>query len=135
MLEFVTMRNKNRKLLYWLLAGDVLAVLVVTLIGFITHYGEISGARWLTSFFPILLSWLIVAPFLGAYDPARWGDLRQVWRPALAAAIAAPLAATLRAFWLQAVIVPIFVLVLAVTDALGLLLWRSLWAFITRRIH
>lgn len=111
-----------------LLVGDILAALVVTLIGFYTHYREISGWRWLTSFLPVLASWFAVAPWLGVYSIERSGQVRQAWRPALAAVLAAPLAGTLRGLWLNSVIAPIFVLVLAATDGLGFLIWRALWA-------
>lgn len=118
----------------WLFAGDVLAVLIVSLIGFYTHYGEVRGWRWLSTFLPVLAGWFAIAPWLGVYDRARARDARQVWRPALAALLSAPLAAALRGLWLNSVIAPVFVVVLGATDALGFLIWRGLWALIARRI-
>ena len=58
----------SRNLIPWLLAGDIVAALVVTLIGFLTHYGDIEGWRWLTTFIPVAVAWQAVAPWLGAYD-------------------------------------------------------------------
>jgi hypothetical protein len=119
----------------WLLLGDILAVLAVTLIGFWTHYGEITGWRWLSTFFPVLAAWFAIAPWLGVYQAEFSRRPLQVWRPALAALLSAPLAAALRGLWLNAVITPVFVAVLAATDALGFLVWRWLWTAIARRIE
>ncbi len=118
---------------WWLLAGDALAVLVVTMIGFLTHYSGIRDWRWLTTFLPVLAAWLVFAPWFGAYRLELVDDPRQVWRPALAALLCAPLAATLRGFWLNTVILPVFVVVLGVTSALGILLWRFGWAALIAR--
>jgi hypothetical protein len=124
-----------RASLRWLLIGDVLAILVVTLIGFVTHYGAVSGWRWLSSFLPVLAAWFAIAPWLGVYRPERYRRLAELWRPALAAVLSAPLAAALRGLWLNAVIVPVFVVVLAATSALGFLVWRALWAGLAARIE
>jgi Protein of unknown function (DUF3054) len=118
----------------WLLLGDILAILVVTMIGFLNHYGAITGWRWLSTFVPVLVSWLALAPWLGVYRAEVYCRAGQVWRSGLAALLAAPLAATLRAFWLsEAVIVPVFVVVLGLTNMLGFLLWRLAWAFFAAR--
>jgi hypothetical protein len=125
--------NTQRPLFRWLVAGDLLTVLVVTITGFVTHYGAISGWRWLSTFFPVLAAWLALAPWLGVYDPARYLRPAHAWRAALAALLSAPLAALLRALWLGGVITPVFVLVLAATDALGFLIWRLAWAWLAGR--
>ena len=116
----------------WLFIGDILAILVVSLVGFITHYGEISGWRWLTTFFPVLAGWLAIAPWLGVYRPEHARRTSQVWRAALAAFLSAPLAAWLRGAWLNSAILPLFVLVLGLTDASGLLIWRVIGTWILR---
>jgi hypothetical protein len=117
-----------------LVIGDVLAVLVVTMIGFATHYGDIRGWRWLSSFLPILASWFAVAPWLGVYHPENSRRADQVWRAGLAALISAPLAATLRGLWLNSAIAPIFVVVLGATNALGFVVWRFLWTLLVQRL-
>ncbi len=121
--------------LRWLLAGDAFAILVVTMIGFLTHYGAIQNWRWLTTFLPVLAAWLIVAPWLGVYRSETSRQVRQVWRPALAALLSAPLAATFRGLWLNAAVLPIFVVVLGLTNALGLLLWRLVWSLVMLRAN
>lgn len=111
-----------------LLAGDLLTLAMVTIYGFASH-GEVetAGARMLTTFLPLLISWLLVAPFLGVYDPRRAADWRQLWRPFWAMIVAAPLAAWMRGMLLNRPIIPIFVVVIGGVSATGLLIWRSLY--------
>lgn len=116
--------------LLWLLLGDILAILIVSLIGFFTHYGEIRGWRWLTTFFPVLVGWFAIAPWLGVYQEELAGRPAHAWRGALAAFLSAPLAAWLRGAWLNSAILPVFVFVLALTDALGFFIWRSIGSWL-----
>jgi hypothetical protein len=125
--------KKRSSLLPWLVLGDVLAILAVTVIGFLDHYGELRGFRWLSTFIPALVGWFAIAPWLGVYDRDCARQPRQVWRPMLAAVLSAPLAAVLRGAWLNTPVLPIFVGVLAAMDALGFGIWRLGWAFFTRR--
>ncbi len=118
----------------WLMAGDILAVLVVTMIGFLTHYGNVQGWRWLTTFLPVTAAWFAIAPWLGVYRVDLACQPRQVWRPVLAALLSAPLAATLRGAWLNSAVLPLFVGVLGMTNALGFLIWRGAWAIAMQRI-
>lgn len=111
-----------------LFVGDALVLLAVTLVGFANHGSSLAGTRWLTSFLPLCLAWAAAAPWLGLYDAQSAGRMRNFWRPAFAALLAAPLAALLRALWLQASIPTSFVLALGAAAALGLTLWRLLWA-------
>lgn len=117
-----------------LIIGDVITLIVVTAIGFATH-GTLgsAGFRILTTFVPLLIAWVAVAPFLGAYDLARARRVDQLWRPFWAMILAAPLASWLRAVWLNAPILWIFVLVLGGFSALGILAWRALYALVLAR--
>lgn len=124
----------HRSQLRWLISGDVFAVLIVTIVGFLDHYGAIQGWRWLTTFLPVLAAWFAIAPWLGVYRHDVICQPRQAWRPALAALLSAPLAATLRGLWLNAAVLPIFVVVLGLTNALAFLLWRLVWAVIMQRM-
>ena len=117
-----------------LVAGDVLAISVVTIIGFATH-GEAGAAllpRMLTTFAPLTLGWFLIAPFLGLFNPEITSAPRQLWRPALAMIFAGPLAALLRAVLLNTVVIPIFGIVLSGSAGLGMLLWRALWCWLKR---
>ena len=117
-----------------LLVGDGAILLLVTLAGFAQH-GELAGAglRLLSTFVPLCAAWALVAPWVGAYEASNTVSLRQLWRPVLAAFLAAPMAGWLRGLWLGADIIPTFVLVIAAFTALGLLAWRAAWALWARR--
>lgn len=113
-----------------LLLGDALTLALTTIFGFAFHeeLGTFS-TRMLATFIPLLAAWLLVAPHLGAYDLRRMGELGQLWRPFWAMVLAAPMAAWLRAVWLNAAILPVFVVVLGGISALALLLWRVIYYF------
>lgn len=114
---------------HWLILGDIFSIALVTVIGFATH-GQTELAllpRMLTTFGPLALAWLLVAPFLGLFRPEITANPRQLWRPFLGMVFAGPLAALLRAFLLNTVVIPIFALVLSGSAGLGMLAWRSIW--------
>ncbi|RME86608.1 MAG: DUF3054 domain-containing protein [Anaerolineae bacterium] len=118
-----------------LILGDVIAIAIVTVIGFASH-GELGSAslwRLAATFFPLTLSWFLVAPWLGLFDPRTTAQARLLWRPAWAMLLAAPLAAFLRSLMLGGLpVLPLFVAVLGATSALGMSLWRALWWRLTR---
>ncbi len=119
---------KNR--FWWLLAGDVLVLALVTVFGFARH-GSLgsAGSRMLTTFFPLVLTWLLLGPHMGVFDEARNRDLRQVWRPFWAMVLGAPLAAFFRGVLLGLPIQTVFVVVLGGVSALALAFWRLLFWF------
>ena len=55
---------------YILVLGDILAIALVTLIGFASH-GE-AGVAFLprigAAFFPLIIAWFILAPALGLFQ-------------------------------------------------------------------
>jgi hypothetical protein len=116
-----------------LILGDLLAIALVTVIGFATH-GEAGVAflpRMAAIFFPLTASWFVLAPALGLFQNEIVHNPPQLWRPALAAFFAASLAAVLRGFILNAPIIPIFAVVLAAVSAFGMILWRGLYWLLT----
>lgn len=118
-----------------LLGGDMVMLALVTVAGFARH-GELAtgGVRLLTTFIPLVVAWLLSAPFLGAFSLQRAADLRQLWRPFWAMLLAGPMAAWLRGVWLSEPIEPIFVAVLSGVSILALLAWRGLfWVAISRK--
>lgn len=118
-----------------LILGDLLAITLITLIGFATH-GETNLSflpRMAALYFPLSISWFILAPALGLFQRETTSNPVQLWRPALAMIFAGPLAAVLRGFLLNAPIIPIFAAVLAVTSALGMVFWRALYFLWNRR--
>jgi hypothetical protein len=116
------------------LVGDAIVLALVTVAGFARHntLGS-AGTRMLATFLPLLIAWLLVAPFVGAFDPEKLGDARQLWRPFWAMVLAAPLGALLRGLWLGQPIDPVFVIVIGGISALALLAWRAAAMFYVRR--
>lgn len=118
-----------------LVSGDILAIALVTVIGFATH-GEADVAflpRMAAMFFPLCLTWFLLAPALGLFQREITSDPKQLWRPVWAGLFAGPLAVVLRGFLLNAPIIPIFGAVLAGTFALGMVLWRGLYFLLPRK--
>jgi hypothetical protein len=116
------------------LAGDVITLALVTLVGFASH-NELgsAGARMLTTFIPLVSAWLLVAPHLGAFDQGIVTEMRQLWRPFWAMVLAAPLAGWMRGAWLNAPILPIFVVILGGISALALFVWRLMYCCVLSR--
>jgi hypothetical protein len=118
-----------------LILGDILTIALVTFIGFATH-GEAGVAflpRIAAAFFPLVVAWFLLAPWFGLFQHEIIHHARQLWRPALTALFAAPLAAVLRGLILNAPIIPIFAVVLGATLALGIVIWRAIWSWIANR--
>ena len=119
---------------YVLIIGDIIAITLVTLIGFATH-GELDTSfisRMSALFFPLVIAWFLLSPWLGLFQPEIISNPKQLWRPVLAMIFAAPLAAMLRGLILNAAIIPIFVVVLGATSAFGMVLWRGIYFFLNR---
>ena len=120
---------------YSLLLGDILAIAIVTLVGFASH-GETELSflpRIAATFFPLTIAWFLLAPWFGLFQPEIASNPKQLWRPALAMLFAAPLAALIRAVILNSVVIPIFGIILAATSALGMILWRMIYYFLKRK--
>ncbi len=108
-------------------------MVLISIIGFITHGEAISGQIFTTAF-PFAVSWAVIAPWIGVYRGEATSTLRQLWRPALAAFLAAPIAAWLRGILLNnRPILPIFVAALGASAALGFALWRLIWYLMAER--
>jgi hypothetical protein len=120
---------------WFLVAGDILAIAIVTLIGFATH-GEASLSflpRMAAMFLPLVIAWFLLAPLLGLFQQETTSNPKELWRPALAMFFAAPLAVVIRGLILNAPIIPIFAVVLSATSALGIVVWRGLYFFLKRK--
>lgn len=123
---------RSKQLLY---VGDAVAILLVTLVGFITH-GETDLsflARFLAAFVPLGLAWFLLAPWFGLFESEIVSSLKQLWRPVLAMVFAAPLAAVVRGLILNTAILPIFAIVLGATSALGMVIWRGLYLLLKHK--
>ncbi len=123
--------NKKTKLIF----GDILMIAILTVIGFASH-GETDLAfipRIGTTFFPVLISWLLLAPWFGLFDEELTADPKLLWRVPLAMLLAAPLATVLRAALLGSAALPLFTIILGSSFALGMLVWRAAYSFIMKR--
>lgn len=118
---------------FLLVAGDVVVIFLVTLVGFASHNRLGSGVmRILTTFIPVLVGWVLVGIHVGVFDPARAANPRQLWRPFWAMVLAGPFAGWMRGLLLGIPVAPIFVIILGGFSALSLLVWRTLFWFLTR---
>jgi Cu/Ag efflux pump CusA len=81
----------------------------------------------LSTFIPLVVSWFLIAPWLGLFNAQITSDFKQLWRPLLAMLLAAPMTAVLRATMLNSVALPLFTLILGGSAALGMLIWRAIW--------
>lgn len=123
---------KSKKLL---VLGDILAIADLTIIGFVTH-GETEASylpRMGTTFFPVLIAWFLITPWFGLFDEQVITNPKNLWRVALAVLLAAPFAAVLRSALLNTSVPPLFVLILGGSHALGMMAWRWIYIFISRR--
>src|SRR5215216_5931429 len=112
-----------------LVLGDLLAILITTIIGFATH-GEANVSflpRMAAIFFPLAISWFGLAIALELFDHEVASNAKQLWRPVFGMLFAAPLAAVLRGLILNAPIIPLFAAVLSLTSAFGMLVWRMIY--------
>jgi hypothetical protein len=119
-----------------LILGDIITLALITLIGFANH-NELRLFpinRMLATFLPLLAGWFLISPWLGLFKVEITSNPRQLWRPALAMLLAAPLAGLLRALMLNSVVIPLFVLVLGGSAVLGMLIWRTLWWVVLVRV-
>lgn len=119
----------------WLVLGDAGMYLIVTVVGFGTHDSLAwdSLLRMLTTFIPFSFGWFLVAPWMGIFQPETVQKSTHLPRVLLAAFLAAPIGAFLRGLWLNAPILPVFVLVMAAVSMLGMVLWRAFVQFVILR--
>ena len=118
-----------------LIPGDIMAIAIITFIGFATH-GEADVSfilRMGAIFFPLLIGWFLLAPWFGLFDESIASNFKLLWRILPAMLFVVPLAAILRSAILHSAVQPLFVLILGLTNALGMLVWRSVYLFIAQR--
>jgi len=111
-----------------LILGDALVLLLVTVIGFVSH-GETDASfipRAAAMFVSLISGWFLLAPVTSLFDDERVHAKPSLWRPAVTGFFAAQFAITVRGLLLQSSVQPIFAVVLGMTTALGMTLWRAL---------
>jgi len=115
-----------------LVIGDILAILITTLIGFATH-NELKLEfllRMIAAIVPLTIAWFLLAPWFGLFQPEITSSLKQLWRPVLAMIFAAPLAVVFRGLILNAPIIPVFAIVFGATSAFGMVIWRGIYSIL-----
>lgn len=123
----------DRSLLRWVVPGDVVVLIVLTIVGFASHSTLDETVRMIVTTAGVLVAWAIVAPWFGAFSAeaiTRWNG---VWRVALAWAVAAPVAGFLRGLLLDLVVSPTFILVTIAVNGAALVAWRVGFAVVHRR--
>lgn len=115
----------DRSLLRWAIAGDVVVLVALTVIGFMTHSTLDETWRLFVTTLGVLVAWALVAPWFDAFSEATLTRPASVWKIALAWTIASPFAAFLRGLILGVGISTAFVLVLIGTTGPVLVIWRA----------
>lgn len=119
----------------WLaLASDLVCVVLVVTLGFLSHGEQPFNARWLLTVAAFAVAWVWVAMPAGliTLDGRRpWS--REMARVAWAWSVAAPLAAVERGWVLGRAVLVTFVLVMGVGLILTCGAWRSLLWYQGRR--
>jgi hypothetical protein len=123
----------DRSLLRWILPGDVLVLVVLTVIGFATHSTLDETGRMVVTTVGVLVAWAVVAPWFGSFSAATITQWSAAWRVALAWAIAAPVAGFLRGLILDLTVSPTFVLVTIAVNGAALVAWRIGFAVVHQR--
>lgn len=118
-----------------LIIGDIIAIAIMTYIGFASHgEGDISFfPRMGTTFFPVLIAWFLIAPWLGLFNEEVTANPKLLWRVLLVMLFSAPLASILRSTLLHSTALPIFTFILGITNGLALLLWRGIYILLPKK--
>ena len=113
-----------------LIAGDLLALAAVVTIGFVSHgEGNFSFLpRALATLLPLCGAWFLLAGIMKLFAPAPPSRIRYLATVGIAAILAAIPAAMGRSWLLGTALQPPFMVVLALTSAVALLIWRGLHA-------
>ena len=118
-----------------LITGDILAILITTLVGFATH-NELKAEfllRMVAAIVPLTVVWFLLAPWFGLFQPEITSNPKQLWRLVLAMIFAAPLAVVFRGLILNSAILPIFAVVFGATSAFGMVVWRGIYFLLNRK--
>jgi hypothetical protein len=123
------MKNKiNTTHFKSIIVGDAIVLLLVTIYGFVSHYGvSFDVNKIFSSFIPWWGVWTIFAIYLDLYDDRIILDAKSFWRIIVAIIITAPIATLLRNFWLTGSFgpfEPFFMIMFGSTATAALIAWR-----------
>lgn len=114
-----------------LVIDDAIVIFIVTFYGIRFHQTDPSlFTRLPYTLLPFLASWVLTAAILQLYNQTIASTWNQLWRVPLAAALATPIGAAVRALWLGIPLVLIFVVVMGVAILAGILISRSVFILV-----
>lgn len=119
---------------FFLIIGDFIAFLIVTVIGFANHNSQFDLLRILANWIPLCLAWSMSAPLLGLWTFRQPSLLKNWWKIIWGIVLSVPLAVVIRGFILNTPTIGIFVLVMIATSVAGLFVWRLLWFFLQKKL-
>lgn len=113
-----------------LLIGDIIVILLFSTLGRGAHSMELGLGGILSTAFPFLVMWLVVAWVLGGYRSGAYETPgKAAWRAIVLVLVAGPLALLLRSLILSRPIVITFAVISVSTNLILLTLWRTAFAF------
>lgn len=118
----------DRSLLRWAVVGDVVVLIVLTVLGFASHSTLDETWRLLVTTVGVLAAWAIVGPWFGVFSTEVLTRWHAVWKVALAWAIAAPVAGFFRGLVLDLSVSATFILVTIAVNGAALVVWRVAYA-------
>ena len=119
-----------------LILGDIIALALVTGIGFISHNeSDLSYLpRFIATLIPLFVAWFGFIRWVGLLHAEIVIEPKNLICIPLAMIFVIPLAAFLRGLILNSPIQPMFVIAFFATNTIGLLIWRALYIFISKRM-
>jgi len=123
----------ERRLVRLAITGDVVVLVALTVVGFVTHGTLDEITRLIVTTLGALIGWFVVAPWFGVYGTEVLTKPGQVWRVALTWIVAAPLAVFLRGWILGIDISTTFILTVGAINGAALAVWRAGLAVALRR--
>ena len=123
----------DRSLLRWAIIGDAVLLIVLTIVGFVSHSTLDETWRLIVTTLGVLTAWALVAPWFGVFSTTVLTCPAAVWRVAWAWAIVAPVAGFLRAWVLGVSVSATFILVMIAVNGAGLVIWRAAYAALQQR--
>ncbi len=128
--------NTPRGALIVLAVGDVVSLVLFSLIGRQSHAETLTPQSILMTAAPFVVAWFIVASVLRAYRPVLLTSPRVMFMQSLVVAIGAgALGVFLRSGLLRTPIVPTFLLVAIPMVTLFVVGWRLIFVWVYLRLH
>ncbi len=125
--------DSSRRPLIILGIGDVLSLVLFSMIGRQTHAEGLTLQSVLLTAAPFVIAWFILASVLRGYRPALLASPQVMFMQSLVIAIgASSLGVFLRSAFLKVPVVPLFVLVAIPMATLFILGWRMIFIWVYR---